>query len=592
MQVSGNYRLLKKKDKRIALVLLLAFLGVIGYFGWRTYLKSPGETEGTSTFVVISNAGVSVSTTGTDGKAILLGKTDSQGQLTVDTLHAGDHELTLSLTDYQSDTVKVSLSKGHPAELKKQLQPLPGRLKLAGSVGLQVYEGGQRLGQANAWIELSAGDHDLDLRCHGFHTERMTVTILPNRPLVKQSPSLVADSGTIMISAASTVPQDNYLARQQARIRIDNGPWRLVSLPLTQEGVSCESHRVEMQIPGYSSPPAQDREVTGNQIAEVEFQLTPELGTVTFNSNVPDSEVYDASGHKLEQAGAASQLAPFISHQLTVKAPGHKSTTVTVLLDQPGAQNVTKSVTLEKASGLGPGEAWAISELDMTFAYVAPGSFQMGSNEGEIDEAPVHTVTLSQGYWMGKHEVTHQQYESIVGDHSNMFKGSTNPVEKVSWNDAVVFCRTLTKQERQAGRLPAGYEYRLPTEAEWEYAARGGSDGPSANYAGSNSIDEVAWYKENSGKKTHPVGQKQANELGLHDMTGNVWEWCLDWYGEYPSEAQTNPTGPSTGAYRVLHGGAWYCDMTLCRETLRYRFTPASAYGFLGFRVALAPAVR
>jgi sulfatase modifying factor 1 len=439
---------------------------------------------------------------------------------------------------------------------------------------------------------LSAGDHDLELRCRGFHTERMTVTIPPNQPLVKQSPSLVAEAGTIEINAASTVPQYDYLARQQAKIRVDNGPWHLVSLPRTEEGLSCESHRVEIQIPGYRNAPAQDTEVTDSQTSDVEFQLTPEPGTVIISSNVPGSDVFDASGRKLGRAGEESQLAPFITHQLTVKAPGHRSATVTIQLDQPGARSVTKSVTLEEASGLAPGDAWAVPELDMAFAYVAPGSFQMGSNEGEIDEKPVHTVTLSQGYWMAKHEVTHRQYEAIMGDHSNIFKGNNNPVEKVSWNDAVVFCRTLTKQERQAGRLPEGYEYRLPTEAEWEYAARGGSDGSSANYAGSSSIDDVAWYKDNSGKKTHPVGQKQANELGLYDMTGNVWEWCLDWYGEYPSEAQTNPTGPSTGSYRVLHGGAWYCDTSLCRVTLRYRFTPASAYGFLGFRVALAPPVR
>jgi len=225
------------------------------------------------------------------------------------------------------------------------------------------------------------------------------------------------------------------------------------------------------------------------------------------------------------------------------------------------------------------------------FVPVVPGSFQMGSNDGESDEKPVHTVRISQEYWMGKHEVTQQQYESIMGSNPSSLKGNSNPVEKVSWNDSVSFCKKLTDQERKAGRLPEGYEYRLPTEAEWEYAARGGKSGWPTTYAGSDTIDDVAWHKDNSGQKTHAVGQKQGNEQGLYDMSGNVYEWCLDWKGDYSSELQIDPVGPGTGSARVLRGGSWRSDALLCRVANRSYYAPTLTGSLFGFRAVLAPPV-
>lgn len=262
---------------------------------------------------------------------------------------------------------------------------------------------------------------------------------------------------------------------------------------------------------------------------------------------------------------------------------------------KPGFPLQVDTVPLgQKAADLSPipGKSWTAPDLDMAFAYVTPGSFQMGSKDGEANEKPVHTVRISRGYWMGKYEVTQQQYESIMGNNPSKVKGSGHPVVNVSWNDCVSFCNKLTDKELCTGRLPQGYEYRLPTEAEWEYAARGGSRGLNTKYAGSNSIGDVAWYHENSGGKTHPVGQKQANELGLYDMSGNVWEWCHDWKGDYSSSSQTDPAGPGTGSGRVNRGGtrehfAWYC-----RLAFRSSYTPTRPYYTIGFRVVLASPVR
>ena len=164
-----------------------------------------------------------------------------------------------------------------------------------------------------------------------------------------------------------------------------------------------------------------------------------------------------------------------------------------------------------------------------------------------------------------------------MGSNPSKFKGDNLPVEQVSWNDIQEF---ITKLNTMTGKT-----FRLPTEAEWEYAARGGNKSKGYKYSGSNTLDNVAWYTNNSSSKTHPVGQKQPNELGLYDMSGNVWEWCQDWYGSYSSSSQTNPTGPSSGSYRVLRGGSWYHFARICRVSYRLNSDPDDRYNLNGFRL-------
>ncbi|MGI6301333.1 MAG: SUMF1/EgtB/PvdO family nonheme iron enzyme [Verrucomicrobiota bacterium] len=287
----------------------------------------------------------------------------------------------------------------------------------------------------------------------------------------------------------------------------------------------------------------------------------------------------------------------------------------------------------EAAVGPTPESGWKVTDLGMEFVYVAPGSFRMGSTESEAwsNEKPVHTVELTRGYWLGKYEVTNgdwnrflreSSYDGAADADSDYMRhhrdwsqyastGDSYPIVCVSWKNAVAYCEWLTQRERGAGRLPQGYAYRLPTEAEWEYAARGGKngcstkysawiswclssifrggkDGRSTKYSGSDNLGEVGWYDGNSGGKTHEVGGKRANELGLYDMSGNVWEWCWDRYGEYSSSLQRDPVGPGSGSRRVVRGGGWGSSAGYCRVTFR-RDSPVYGYYLLGFRVALAP---
>ncbi len=217
---------------------------------------------------------------------------------------------------------------------------------------------------------------------------------------------------------------------------------------------------------------------------------------------------------------------------------------------------------------------------------IAGGTYTMGctSEQGsgcENDENPSHSVTLK-SFSISKYEVTQAQWQQVMGSNPSHFKGCDNcPVELVSWDDVQEFISRLNQQ--------TGQHYRLPTEAEWEYAARGGNNSRGNKYSGSNTINDVAWYGSNSNSKTHEVGTKQANELGIYDMTGNVWEWCSDWYSDsYYSkyDNKTNPKGPESGTYRVVRDGSWNYDVDLCRMAYRSRNSPELRYGNGGFRLA------
>lgn len=229
--------------------------------------------------------------------------------------------------------------------------------------------------------------------------------------------------------------------------------------------------------------------------------------------------------------------------------------------------------------------------------WIPPGQFVMGSDlafdsDAGGDELEQTTVTFTKGFFMGKYEVTQGEYLAVVGANPSSFAGDPNlPVDSVSWNLATNFCRLLNIQEAGAGRLPAGYAYRLPTEAEWEYAARAGSTnrfswGNDVNYT---VLTNYAWYTENSEGGTHLVGQKIPNAWGLYDTAGNVCEWCLDWYVDsYPGGSVVDPQGPGSGSARIFRGGSHADEPPFCRAAARNSINPATTLNIFGLRVVLA----
>lgn len=228
-----------------------------------------------------------------------------------------------------------------------------------------------------------------------------------------------------------------------------------------------------------------------------------------------------------------------------------------------------------------------VNSIAFVMKKITAGTFNMGCT-GEMDgsdcydwEKPAHTVTLTTDYYLGETEVTQALWRAVMGvdPPQLVFPGCDEcPVESVSWEDVQTFLQKLNQK--------TGQTYRLPTEAEWEFAARGGTLGKKYKYSGSNDINAVAWYDANAYGKTHSIKGKAPNELGLYDMSGNVYEWCQDWWGDYSSSAQTNPTGPNSGSNRVIRGGSWVINPRFCRASYRGSNTPQDRHYNLGFRLA------
>jgi len=220
--------------------------------------------------------------------------------------------------------------------------------------------------------------------------------------------------------------------------------------------------------------------------------------------------------------------------------------------------------------------------------WCKPGAFMMGSPAGEKGRKgneTQHEVTLTKGFYLGKYEVTQEQWEKVKGSNPSKFKGATLPVETVKWDEVIQFCQQLTQMEKAAGRLPEGWVYTLPTEAQWEYACRAGTT--TAYSFGDTITPKQANYDEGKVGKTTSVGTYPVNAWGFHDLHGNVSELCSDYYGDYPDGSVSDPVGPSVGSLRVYRGGGWNRNGRYLRSTYRYRNTPDSRNVTLGFRLSL-----
>ena len=343
-------------------------------------------------------------------------------------------------------------------------------------------------------------------------------------------------------------------------------------LPANRESPAEENGADQIPDPSVTEPDREDElsEAEGGRDSDDSIEVRPERSQ---DSSVqPWIRDWDALG-ELRDPGFADTAQAYIARYGTV--PGAS----VWVAKAEGLLAELRELEAESPTQREAGETW-MNSLGMEFVWVPAGKFLMGSpmdQEVRFRDERQHGVGISEGYWMKKYEVTQGEWEAVIGTNPSHFSscGPRCPVEQVSWEDAQEFVRRLNS--RESGR---GYSYRLPTEAEWEYAARAGSTG--ARYGG---LDAIAWYRVNSDSKPHPVGQKRANVWGLHDMLGNVSEWAGDWYGEYPSGTVTDPEGPGAGSGRVVRGGGWYGSAVYVRSASRFGLSPGARNNSFGFRL-------
>ena len=395
----------------------------------------------------------------------------------------------------------------------------------------------------------------------------------------------ISKSGSFTISSSDMTPLNVSLVSAMATVSV-TCPTPAVSLYVDKKSVGTipwtgnlkeGMHLIEAKKEGYRS---QQRTInlSQQQRLDVAFaELAAIQGNLSVNYKPFGADVY-IDGKKVGQSPRVFNGILVGSHKVEIKKDGYGTDckTVSILEGQTATLSgelTTGTISIPVKDGI---------SIDML--RVEAGTFTMGATaemkESYDWEKPAHQVTLANDYYIGKYEVTQVLWQVVMGSNPSLFKGDNLPVEQVSWDDCQEF---ISKLNRITGKT-----FRLPTEAEWEYAARGGKKSRGYQYSGSNNLSDVAWYYDNSGSKTHSVGTKQANELGIYDMSGNVWEWCQDWYGEYRSSSQVNPTGANSGSYRVVRGGSWSYNAGGSRLSFRYNGTPDDCYGGLGLRLVLS----
>ena len=417
----------------------------------------------------------------------------------------------------------------------------------------------------------------------------------------------ISKSGSFTISNSDMTPINVSLVSAMASVSV-TCPTPAVSLYVDKKSVGTipwtgslkeGMHLIEAKKEGYRS---QQRTINLSQQQKLDVafnELVAIQGNLSVNYKPFGADVY-IDGNKVGQSPRVFNGIMVGNHKVEIKKDGYGTDSKTVNILEGQTATIVGVLTTNTSSSVASGASSSGNTItipvkngiSIDMVRVEAGTFTMGATpemeDPWDDEKPAHQVTLTNDYYMGKYEVTQALWQAVMGNNPSYFKGDNLPIEQVSWNDCQEFISKLNSI--------TGKTFRLPTEAEWEYAARGGKKSRGYQYSGSSNISDVAWYTDNSGSKTHAVGSKQANELGIYDMTGNVWEWCQDWHEEYTGSSQINPTGANSGLNRVYRGGGWDCIVRFCRSSSRHASPPdylpyilyEKGNAYIGLRVVLS----
>jgi formylglycine-generating enzyme required for sulfatase activity len=519
-----------------------------------------------------------------DATLIIDGK--PTGTAMTQNLAVGKHTIKLVKDSYQTIEKEITVDENNVFfELKMVKQPDAGLQIETIPEGATIYLDELKLGESPVAAFYKPGTYPIRITKEGFVSiENQTLEV--KLPTTRKSYTLEENVGylTVNTNPGATVYFNDKIITNPKNVKL--AP-QLVKVKVTMP----KAETLEQQVALKRNDKLVLEMFPDVQTGSLQIAVTPFDAKIELTGD--DGEKYTSDGMKIFEE------IPVGTYTIKVTATGCTTATESATVEQGETLkktiNLTKPATAVTKTGGGSsygnnntGSSKAISSNGIEMVFIKGGTFLMGctneqSNCGD-EEYPTHNVTLS-NFYIGKYEITQMQWQEVMGASTKLsnpsyFKDCDNcPVESVSWNDVQEFIKKIN--------MKTGKNYRLPTEAEWEYAARGGVLTSTTTYAGSNKIDDVAWYDGNSESKTHPVGSKKQNELGVYDMSGNVWEWCNDWYEKYSGGSQTNPQGPSYGSNRVLRGGSWCNGASYSLVAFRYINIPDFRTFNLGFRLAM-----
>ena len=487
---------------------------------------------------------------------------------TIEGLSSGHHKVNIVAPRFVSFSREVEIADGQQAELVATLDARFAEVTINTLPGATITINGQVKGKGSCREELVEGIYDIEVSLSNHRSVTRQIEVV-----AKQSQNLTIEP-TPIYGSLDVITEPIF-----ANVTINGKSYG--DTPLSINKMLIGDYEVVISKDGYASVTKRVSITEGTQ-STIEAIL-PQGREMTIRSDASGDEVF-VDGTKVGVTPLTTNLA-FGNHTIELHRAG-KTIKTDVNITTFGNE---KEIVL--AFGLMPrwsdnvtaSQKVVLQKLIDSMVSVEGGTFTMGAtseqgSDAYSDEKPTHNVTLSD-YMICKTEVTQELWQAVMGSNPSYFRGNNLPVEKASWNDCQEFIKKLNSL--------TGLQFRLPTEAEWEYAARGGNRSKGYKYSGSNDIGSVAWYYNPSSSKTHAVATKSPNELGLYDMSGNVYEWCSDWHGDYSSGSQTNPKGPTSGSYRVIRGGSWVIGARSCRVSYRGGNNPGSRYDGLGLRLAL-----
>lgn len=500
---------------------------------------------------------VTVTSTPSGALVFLDEKQVGQTPLTLDRIASGSHSLRLQAPQYAVERRNVSVADGQTANVAVTLAARFAEITVQAPQGAVVTVDGDRKGSGTLSWRQSEGLCDIVVSMAGHRDARRQLEVVAGRAqTVQLTPQPIYGSASV----------DSDL--MDAEIWIDGKQYGVT--PTVVERLLVGSHTLVLKKSGYADLQQQFSVEEGKE-ASLLVKL-PAGRSVQFTSEKPGMQII-VDGKKLGTTPLTAVVG--IGHHSVSAMRGGDIIDVRDL-------DITSAGAPLTMAFRDFNHTFTVNGVQFTMVEVGGGTFTMGAtseqgSDARDNEKPAHKVTLSD-YYIGQTEVTQALWEAVMGSNPSYRRGDNLPVEQVSWDDCQEFIQKLNQL--------TGKQFRLPTEAEWEYAARGGRKSRGYKYAGGNNIDSVAWCDGNSGNETHPVATKQANELGIYDMSGNVLEWCSDWCGDYTSSSQSDPQGSSSGSFRVIRGGCYYNFARNCRVSYRISNTLDYRSGYLGLRLS------